>query len=231
MLSSSLKNTFTFQRPASTYREGRTFYLVTKFLPGKDLQHIWTELEEEDKLSIAGGLHAICNQMRALPTPGYFGNVSRGPYLHRFFRTVDPDPLINGPFESSAEVGSALARHSQQNWDTNNTRSFTSEWFARHLQTAFGSYKSVFTHADLHPQNILVREDVTGAGEEQQRRYVVSAVVDWESAGWYPDYWEYAGSFVDFDWIDDWPEKYELVVETRPLEAALLKFVRQDLDF
>jgi hypothetical protein len=109
------------------YREGRTLYLVTEFLPRKNLQHIWSELEEEDKLSIVVGLRAICNQLRALPTPGYFGNVSRRPYLHRFFRTIDPDPLINGPFQSSAEVGSALARHSQQNWDFNKTRGFTSE--------------------------------------------------------------------------------------------------------
>ena len=58
-----------------------------------------------------------------------------------------------------------------------------------------------------------------------------AAVVDWESVGLYPDFWEYAGAFVGFDWIDDWSEKYELVVETWPLEAGLLKFVRQILDW
>jgi hypothetical protein len=213
------------------YRDGRTLYLVMEYLSGKCLKHVWTELEESDKLSIASELHTLCNQMRALPSPGYIGNLSKGPVPHHFFWTMTPDRLINGPFESSAEVGLALAMHSQQNWATNNRRGFVSEWFARHLQTALGSHKSVFTHADLHPQNIIVREKVSGSGENQKRCYIVSGVVDWESAGWYPDYWEYAGSFVDFDWRDDWPEKFESIIQAQPLQAALLKFVRQDLDF
>jgi serine/threonine protein kinase len=211
------------------YREGRTLYIVMEFIPGENLQQLWPKLEEEDKVTMALQLRAICDQMRALPSLGYFGSVSRGPYLQRWFRTVTPDPLINGPFESSAEVVLALARRSQQNWRENHKRSFTSEWFARHLGQALGGCKSVFTHAYLHPQNILVRKEATGPNKEHER-YVVSAIVDWETAGWYPDYWEYAGSFVDFIWCDDWPEKYELIVEARPMEAALLRWVREDLD-
>jgi aminoglycoside phosphotransferase len=38
----------------------------------------------------------------------------------------------------------------------------------------------VFTHADLNPRNILVDENMKICG-----------IVDWECAGWYPEYWEY----------------------------------------
>ena len=38
----------------------------------------------------------------------------------------------------------------------------------------------VFTHADLNLRNILVDESVK-----------ISGIVDWECAGWYPEYWEY----------------------------------------
>lgn len=38
----------------------------------------------------------------------------------------------------------------------------------------------VFTHADLNLRNILV----DGNGK-------ISGIVDWECAGWYPEYWEY----------------------------------------
>ncbi|KAI9710955.1 MAG: hypothetical protein M1820_002392 [Bogoriella megaspora] len=38
----------------------------------------------------------------------------------------------------------------------------------------------VFTHADLNLRNILV----DGSGK-------ISGIVDWECAGWYPEYWEY----------------------------------------
>jgi len=39
-----------------------------------------------------------------------------------------------------------------------------------------------FTHADLHPSNILVTSDAP---------YRVVAIIDWHQSGWYPDYWEY----------------------------------------
>ena len=39
----------------------------------------------------------------------------------------------------------------------------------------------VFTHNDLFPRNIMVDEP-TGR---------VLAILDWESAGWFPEHWEY----------------------------------------
>lgn len=74
------------------YREGRTLYLVMEFVPGENLQQIWPELEEDNKVALAQQLRAIWDQMRALPSPGYFGSVSGGPLLQRWFRTVSPDP-------------------------------------------------------------------------------------------------------------------------------------------
>ena len=41
-------------------------------------------------------------------------------------------------------------------------------------------YATKFTHGDLAPRNIMVREDGT-----------ITAIVDWDSAGWFPEYWEY----------------------------------------
>lgn len=41
------------------------------------------------------------------------------------------------------------------------------------------SRRIVFTHDDLKPHNILVR-----GGQ-------ITGLLDWESAGWYPDYWEF----------------------------------------
>ncbi|KAJ5256621.1 hypothetical protein N7478_012725 [Penicillium angulare] len=40
-------------------------------------------------------------------------------------------------------------------------------------------YRSCFIHADIAPQNIMVDNEKA------------SAIVDWEFAGWYPEYWEY----------------------------------------
>lgn len=44
-------------------------------------------------------------------------------------------------------------------------------------------YRSVFTHADLNPRNILI---------DHGR---LSGIVDWECAGFYPEYWEFTRLF------------------------------------
>lgn len=123
----------------------------------------------------------------------------------------------------------ALALRSHLNWEASRNRAWTSEFFVRHLPQALKGHSSVFTHTDLQRKNILIKE-VPG-GESGARHFDVSAVLDWEDAGWYPSYWEYAGCFVDFQWVDDWPEKVEQILDACPVEAAVLRLVRQDLDY
>lgn len=40
-------------------------------------------------------------------------------------------------------------------------------------------HKINFTHNDLKPSNIVIRDGH------------ISGIIDWGLAGWYPDYWEY----------------------------------------
>ncbi|CAK7210826.1 hypothetical protein SBRCBS47491_000909 [Sporothrix bragantina] len=44
-------------------------------------------------------------------------------------------------------------------------------------------HRIVLTHGDLAPRNIMVRDGV------------IVALVDWEDAGWYPEYWEFVKLF------------------------------------
>jgi aminoglycoside phosphotransferase len=57
-------------------------------------------------------------------------------------------------------------------------------------------HKIVFTHADINMRNVLVDENGR-----------ISEIVDWECAGWYPEYWEYTkmhfGARVTSRWIAD----------------------------
>ncbi|KAK0452010.1 uncharacterized protein EV420DRAFT_702583 [Desarmillaria tabescens] len=41
-------------------------------------------------------------------------------------------------------------------------------------------HKLCFSHCDLNKTNILVAEDGR-----------LAAIIDWEAAGWFPEYWEY----------------------------------------
>ncbi|QGA21624.1 hypothetical protein EYB26_009335 [Talaromyces marneffei] len=49
-------------------------------------------------------------------------------------------------------------------------------------------HKIVFTHADLNPRNILVDRMVQPDGS---RGWKVTGIVDWETSGYYPEYWDY----------------------------------------
>jgi len=52
------------------------------------------------------------------------------------------------------------------------------------------------THGDLHRGNIIV------SGTPGARKIV--AVVDWEQAGWYPEYWEYCKALIAEPYDQEW---------------------------
>ncbi|KAI0411102.1 phosphotransferase family protein [Xylaria grammica] len=212
------------------YREANKLYLVMSRMPGIQLSSVWDDLSEEEKLDILVQLRATWDYMRSIPSPPTFSGLDGGPLRHRFFRVLEPDPRITGPFDTEEALNQALALRSRKNWEGHQRRPRTPEFFARNLGKALVGHTIVLTHGDPQRKNILVEQLSTGdAGEA--RRFRVSAVLDWEEAGWYPSYWEYAACFVDFEWYDDWPEKIEQIIDPYPLEAAMLRVVRQDLDY
>lgn len=54
-------------------------------------------------------------------------------------------------------------------------------------------HEIVFTHADFSARNILVDENCR-----------VIAVLDWESSGWYPEWWEYFTAYMDGSRCKGW---------------------------
>lgn len=215
------------------YRKDKTLYLVMEFMPGRQLSDLWPSLPEGEKLSVADQLRSIFDCARAIPSPGTFAGVRGGSLRHRYFFSLEKDPSVTGPFEKEEDLSRALALRSQRNWEMCGQRGWMSEFFARHLPSALSGHTSVFTHSDLQRKNILVREEhrpPRGPTADGRRSFKVTAILDWESDGWYPSYWEYAFCFAHFDWSDDWAEKVERILHPWHHEAAVLRMVRQDLD-
>ncbi|KAH9876024.1 hypothetical protein IAQ61_003489 [Plenodomus lingam] len=73
---------------------------------------------------------------------------------------------------------------------------FTTEAWDTIMKSYGVKHDIVFTHVDLNMRNILVDENMR-----------LSGIVDWECAGWYPEYWEYTkghfGVRVHVRWIAD----------------------------
>ncbi|KAN0119420.1 Protein kinase-like domain containing protein [Hyaloscypha variabilis] len=56
----------------------------------------------------------------------------------------------------------------------------------------------VFTHGDLSSLNVLVREDQ------------IVGIIDWETAGWYPSYWEYTTAWQIDKFQEPMPAELEM---------------------
>jgi len=69
----------------------------------------------------------------------------------------------------------------------------------------------VFTHGDLNPSNIFVCGDK------------VVGIIDWETAGWYPSYWEYTSAWTASINNKEWQSTLEQFLEPHP---AALKMER-----
>lgn len=116
------------------------------------------------------------------------------------------------------------------NWKYNGRHGWKSDFF-RSLPAVLKGYQVKFTHADFHAGNVLVQEATVDGEGPGEKRYRVSGIIDGETAGWYPAYWEYAVGVVSFLWDSDWLEKLETIIEAFPLEAAMTSMIRQDLEF
>jgi hypothetical protein len=147
--------------------------LMTR-LPGQELGDVYDELHAHDRDTIIAEVSTILDTMRSWTSPWGERICSISGGSIRSIRV--PNPRIE-PCESEQEfhgfILSAASTHSFS----------TEEQFQQTLATARRindiRHRVVFTHGDFAVHNILVH------------RGHVSGMIDWESAGWYPEYWEF----------------------------------------
>ncbi|KAK0938548.1 hypothetical protein LTR29_009862 [Friedmanniomyces endolithicus] len=168
------------------YCSDRAFILMER-IHGEEIPTAWKRLQEPGRRKIYGQLRAILQELRSLkPPPGtgiesctggslYDSRIKQcrgtrfGPFktiqdFHFWLREgLQPSEIQGGEIEDGVE------------------RQDLEKMAA--MQDAGPWPPPVFTHADLNPFNILVRDDE------------VVAVLDWEFAGWYPSYWEYTSAW------------------------------------
>ncbi|KAF1939248.1 hypothetical protein EJ02DRAFT_259588 [Clathrospora elynae] len=198
--------------------------LVMERLQGETLEMLWPGLEEKEKSLVCTELKKAIDTLRELPAPGFYGGVGRTCIPYHLFWDPERKKEICGPFDSETEFNAGLVKKLRAN-DEMNGGYITSkaEFCERNLDTMLSKHAPVFTHSDLQRKNILVRRRSESAFEV--------ALIDWETAGWYPSYWEYSIKVATMHWVDDWPRRLEQVVESWPSEAAVLRMLYQDLWF
>ncbi|OAA61203.1 Protein kinase-like domain protein [Niveomyces insectorum RCEF 264] len=194
--------------PAS---DGR-IYIEMELVKGVSLAELWlqTGLADDAKTAIMADLHDAVAQLRSLPPPaqqdmvasastqagvsdGRIGPETYGPFashdtFHTFLR--GGIPLASTQKTYGDAVFQAHARH----------------------------YKTHFTHADLVPRNIIIRNDR------------IAAIVDWGFAGWYPEYWEYTKIHFDAFVRPDWYKAVKEAIPPYDAELAAERALWQQYD-
>ncbi|KIY42823.1 kinase-like protein [Fistulina hepatica ATCC 64428] len=171
-------------------------YLLTSRMPGRPLSETWLSLSHADKCVIIQQLATYMRQLRSIPPPPnpLIGSVAGRPV--RCFRLTALNPV--GPF------------HDEEHLNRHLRGPRSSQMPPTVMQTHAKRHALVFSHNDLFPKNILVE------GTK------ITAIVDWESSGWFPEHFEYCCQKYavcddfDADWasfvpefLDEWEEEVQ----------------------
>ena len=139
------------------------------------------------------------DQLRSLrpPAPGWIGSCSGGPaYDHR----ID-NMATCGPFRTVGEFHDFLVAPV--------AKCPQPERVATYRRLLPDNHDVVFSHADLSWDNILV-EPTTGN---------VTAILDWEMAGFWPDWWEYRKALFTSRHVPWWIDIAKQIVQEYAAET------------
>ncbi|KAI9713110.1 MAG: hypothetical protein M1820_001095 [Bogoriella megaspora] len=197
--------------------------LIMERMPGETLEKLWPSLDTAQKSQICAKTRALLTTIRQIPAGGFYGSIDGGPIAHHLLWDARRDSTIQGPFKSEQELNIGFVKKLRGIWAMNNKHSYKADFYERQLGRILRDHPPVFTHTDVQKKNIIVER--VGAYD-----FKVS-LVDWECAGWYPSYWEYAAIFAALEWNDEWPAWFDQIVGPWTAEAAIVRMLFQDLFF
>lgn len=155
-------------------------YIVMERIQGQELAKVWRHMSEQTRASVLDQLRLLLDALRALQPPVEFAVGScNGGQLQDFRQSQAPPPVRFGPFKTIQDFHLWL-RNGLKQGEADIPDQADLHAVNEMMAKQDGPWPaSVFTHGDLNPWNILVRDDK------------IVGIIDWEMSGWYPHYWEY----------------------------------------
>lgn len=189
------------------FRDGDEVFLIMERAPGVQLDALWSTLTEAERSSVTAKLGEIFDYMRQVecPWPDFFGGLGGGSLRHYLFYSQNGDFTHLGPFHGGAALVKSMVTNFRALVERNGRADFKVRFYERYLGQALGHLRPTLTHEDVQRKNIIIVE-TAGGGEDGQQTFDMS-LLDWESAGWYPDFWEFFCTSPTFDfvyWEEDW---------------------------
>lgn len=217
-------------RLLSMFQDAKQTFIIMERVPGKTLEEAWGDMSDEEKDEIMLELKTSFDKMREhqCPWPNFFGGADGGPVPFFLFWTPEMKREISGPFQSEDAFNMGLVKKYEEEQAYNKCVSFRGVFYARHLGKVLHSHRSTFTHADVQRKNIILIDHDADLVPNRLKPCRI-AIVDWETGGWYPDYWEYFVTICALQWKDDWWKRVDDFLTPWPAEFGLMQMVYHDL--
>lgn len=146
-------------------------WILMSRLPGRQLGEVWPNMSESARAQTILQLKSYLEQLHRLQpsSNGWIGSCANGPaYDHRI-----NNRSTCGPFTSVREFHDFLVAPVK--------KGVRPDWVGKYRSRLPDSHHIIFTHADFSWENVLV-DPITGE---------VTGFLDWEMAGFWPEWWEY----------------------------------------
>ena len=166
-------------------------YIVMEFIRGQTLQIWWHTASAESKESVRRQLARYMSMLQrvANPTPGRIGGLNGGPiydYRYASGKSVGPHVEANfGPFPNAYDFHLWLRNrfNARQTSEASELSGQDADIDRMCRIQDRREYATKVTHGDFSSSNIIIKDNK------------VAGIIDWEMAGWYPDYWEYTSAW------------------------------------
>lgn len=199
-----------------------TTYIVMERIKGLSLDLEWPQMSSTSKDAVAFQLRNIFEEMRKLASPGRYCSVGCQGLPDGLFWTDNPLNPFAGPFGTEAELNKALILK----YTESGLSKHKADYYTRTFTSVFQSHEPTFSHADFQRKNILIRKRET----QLDSAHSELVIIDWEFAGWYPSYWEYARAiFACGRWDDDWNDWVDKILEPFRNEYAWMELLLREL--
>ncbi len=173
---------------------------------GKSLTSEWTKRSQESQTKLLNQLKSLVDELRRVTPPPGIGvaNINGGPLYD--IRLMGPSRF--GPFPSIKDfhkhVRGGLEAHPDHTPEI-------AQLIAWHENA---NPVPVLTHGDLSSFNVLASGDR------------IVGIVDWETAGWYPWYWEYSTAWNANPQNEFWRKEVGRFLDPMPKEDLEMERVR-----
>ncbi|OBT80737.1 hypothetical protein VF21_00346 [Pseudogymnoascus sp. 05NY08] len=192
-------------------------FIVMELVQGRTLEDLMPTLNSEEKSEISLQIKNAIDELRSIQPPNYIGGLNRQHLNNAVFWVPEHDPAISGPFDTEAAMNEGMLRHLEQR-----TPAVYAQFLRGIVNSTLCGHRTVLTHGDLQPKNIIVNRISSPDGKKDGFKVYL---IDWESAAWYPEYWEFCSSTFGCRFRPEWLELASHILHQYPTEFLMMQVI------